>query len=129
MNSASEPRVAQDAPSVGQLLVGERRVFLVHHVYLEGPALFAVLGFVIDTLNSCSALADGNDELARVALETPSVFVVVDAQMAFEALNAEVDSEFLAFLSEGNFGGETELLVLDLGSVEHDVEKSLHRSN
>ena len=91
-NCALENRIAKDTASARKLASREGRVALVYGFYFDGLALVAlvtVCGYVASTWQT----TDAEVTLAIVALDAPTLFRVLDAELTMETVDAEVDCE------------------------------------
>ena len=124
--------VAQDAPRVlPQHTPWERSPLsrLVRRRYHPGVALSA-LRHICWVFNNYAggAFKDGDSEVALVALDAPALLVVVvETELALEALDAEVDHVLLGVLAQGDLARH-EVVAAHLAALglQHHLQQPLH---
>lgn len=89
----------------------------------------ALLAFFGVTLNQASSSEDLNAEVAGVAAKTPTLFaVVLNAKVALETLDAEIDERICTFIFERDFARKEELFVgVGVLGDSHDGQQLFHR--
>lgn len=112
-----------------RLAFREGRAVLVVHIDFDRAALLALCLATCQSSDSRSTLAYSDCGIAGVALETPTLLLVVlEADVALEALNAEVDVGVLALVFQRDLCTYAVAIHI-VSDVEHDGQNALHCSN